>query len=284
MWAASLVVAFWALNRLAIGHIRKLSRQMRRFAVNRDLPRQSMGSNVPSELAEMEASFLAMGDSILRDEAQQEDNLRQKNILLKEVHHRVKNNLQLISSIMNMQIRQDRNEHTQRVLRRLQDRILGLATVHQNLYQHDDLARVSAGNLLKEVMNQLLNVAVAPGSGIEINRHFDDITVDADDAAPLTLLASEVVTNALKHTPVGRAGGGRIDIALNYAGEDMARLTVRNTLATEETAVGTGLGTRLIDAFARQLNGQVDIEQTSQAYSVSIQFPVPERRKQVLDY
>ena len=105
MWVASLVVAFWALNRLAITHIRKLGRQMLHFALNRTLPRKPLGEQVPVEIVAMEKSFLGMARSILQDEARLEDSLREKNMLLKEVHHRVKNNLQLISSIMNMQIR-----------------------------------------------------------------------------------------------------------------------------------------------------------------------------------
>ena len=149
MWLASLIVAFWALNRLAINHIRKLGRQMRRFALNRTLPRGTLGPSVPTELVEMESAFVGMAESILRDEATLEDSLRQKNILLKEVHHRVKNNLQLISSIMNMQIRQAKSEDARFVLRRLQDRILSLATVHKNLYQNDDLVRVNASELTR---------------------------------------------------------------------------------------------------------------------------------------
>jgi len=96
MWVASLVVAFWALNRLAITHIRKLGRQMRHFALNRTLPRKPLGENLPVEIVAMEKSFRGMAGSILQDEARQEDSLREKNILLKEVHHRVKNTADIV--------------------------------------------------------------------------------------------------------------------------------------------------------------------------------------------
>ncbi|KIN65833.1 Sensor histidine kinase [Sulfitobacter noctilucae] len=283
MWAASLIVAFWALNRLAIRHIRKLGRQMRRFALNRNLPRTTLGAGVPTELVDMEAAFIGMGESILRDEATLEDSLREKNILLKEVHHRVKNNLQLISSIMNMQIRQARTEDSRLVLRRLQERILSLATVHKNLYQNDDLVRVDAYILLHEVVNQLLSVGLAPGSRVKVTQNYAPITIDADDAAPLTLLVSEAMTNALKYVPQNE-DGAFIDIQLTSIDDENAQLVLRNTVGGMPQEEGTGLGSRLIDAFSRQLNGQVEVTQSDDVFQLTITFPVPQAAKQQLDY
>tara|TARA_R110002049_G_scaffold117332_2_gene270471 strand:- start:49296 stop:51020 length:1725 start_codon:yes stop_codon:yes gene_type:complete len=285
MWLASLIVAFWALNRLAIAHIRKLGRQMRRFALNRTLPNANLGPSVPTELVEMESAFIGMAESILRDEATLEDSLRQKNILLKEVHHRVKNNLQLISSIMNMQIRQAKSDDAKFVLRRLQDRILSLATVHKNLYQNDDLVRVDAGALLHEIVNQLLSVGLPPGSRVDVEQKYENIRLDADDAAPLTLLVSEAVTNALKYLPDAGDGKPRIEINLAYDGPDRAKLEIRNTIGEGSTAApGTGLGSRLILAFTRQLNGQVEIDPDGDTFDLVVSFPVPKRNREIYDY
>ncbi|GLT08693.1 sensor histidine kinase [Sulfitobacter porphyrae] len=283
MWAASLIVAFWALNRLAIRHIRKLGRQMRRFALSRTLPRDTLSPSIPTELAEMETAFVAMAESILRDEATLEDSLREKNILLKEVHHRVKNNLQLISSIMNMQIRQAKSEDARFVLRRLQERILSLATVHKNLYQDDNLVRVDAKVLLEEVMGQLLKVGLGPGGHVKITQDFERISIDADDAAPLTLLTSEAITNALKYLPQS-SHDARLEANLRLIGPEEARLTVTNSLGRVPSVTGTGLGSRLIDAFARQLNGQVEVEQTESTYTLNVTFHVPKTAKQIYDY
>ncbi len=285
MWVASLIVAFWALNRLAINHIRKLGRQMRRFALNRTLPRGTLGPSVPTELVEMEAAFIGMAESILRDEATLEDSLRQKNILLKEVHHRVKNNLQLISSIMNMQIRQAKSEDARFVLRRLQERILSLATVHKNLYQNDDLVRVDASELLREIVNQSLSIGLPSGGGVQVDQNYETIEIDADDAAPLTLLVSEAVTNALKYVSTVAPGTGFISLKLSYTGPEQAMLEVRNTIGNpEEVQTGTGLGSRLILAFTRQLNGQVEIETRDGVYEMRVNFPVPTDSKMVYDY
>ena len=88
----------------------------------------------------MNRDFLSMAEGILQDEAELEDALREKSLLIREVHHRVKNNLQLIASIMNMQIRRSRNSETTSVVRRLQDRVLGLARVHRQMYEAQTLA------------------------------------------------------------------------------------------------------------------------------------------------
>ena len=284
MWIASLVVAFWALNRLAIKHIRKLGRQMRHFALNRTLPRTALSGVVPTEIVDMEEAFLGMAESILRDEAKLEDNLRQKNILLKEVHHRVKNNLQLISSIMNMQIRQAKTPDAKRVLQRLQDRILSLATVHKSLYQNDNLTRVDGGVLMHEIVNQLLSVGLPSGSGIKVRQNYEAIQLDPDDAAPLTLLVSEAVTNALKYVSVDQVEKGSIEVSLKYTGPEMALLTVKNSTGHGEVEEGTGLGSRLINAFSRQLNGQFQVLEEADSYTLTVEFPVPQKSKIVYDY
>jgi two-component sensor histidine kinase len=284
MWVASLIVAFLALDRLAIKHIRKLGRQMRRFALNRTMPRVTLAPSVPTELVEMESAFLDMAESILRDEATQEDRMRQKNILLKEVHHRVKNNLQLISSIMNMQIRQANTAESKFALQRLQERLLSLATVHENLYKDDNLTRVDASTLMREIVTQLLTVGLAAGTNVEVKQHYDQISLDPDDAAPLTLLTTEAVTNALKYVAQPTSEKPFISISLIQDAPERATLRVENTVGSDPDVSSTGLGARLITAFARQLNGQVEASEVDGIYHMTFSFPVPLHEKPVKDY
>ncbi|MFK7878468.1 sensor histidine kinase [Roseobacter sp.] len=285
MWIASLVVAFWAINRLAIRYIRKLGRQMRIFAFNRSMPRSTLGSSAPREFVEIQKAFMGMADSIIRDEASLEDSLREKNILLKEVHHRVKNNLQLISSIMNMQIRRAPTDESRQVLRRLQERILSLATVHKNLYQSEGLERVDAGALVEEIVGQLLVVGLPAGSAVQVEQSYEPVQLDTDDAAPLTLLVSEAVTNAMKYigseSPTHSA---RLDISLTQPDMEKAVFSIRNTIGKAPTAEGTGLGMQLINAFARQLNAQVTSRIEGQCHTLELEFPVPHRTKVSQDY
>ncbi len=284
MWVVSLVVAFLAIHRLAISHITKLGRQMHLFARNRTIPRERFDPSVPTELAQMEQSFADMTESILRDEAALEDSLRQKNILLKEVHHRVKNNLQLISSILNMQIRQARQDDTRRALERLQHRILGLATVHESLYQEGSPMLADAGALLKRIVDQMFQAGVAPGSEVETSQSYDKMAIEPDAAAPLTLLVSEAVTNALKYSAVPAEGPQSVRLSLTRDAANMARLLVENTTAPTVKEEVSGLGLKLITAFTRQLNGQFAAEYVDGWHRVTVTFPLPETPKQVLDY
>ena len=285
MWLASLIVAFWSLNRLAVRHIRKLGRQMRHFAYNRRVPRTKLGPGVPKELVEIQQSFVRMAESIVRDEAALEDNLRDKNILLKEVHHRVKNNLQLISSIMNMQIRRAETPDARQVLQRLQDRILGLATVHKNLYQSEALDRVEANIMVEEIVGQLLRVGLPAGRAVDIKQHYDSFEMDADDAAPLTLLVSEAVTNALKYlgVPPGR-DRAYLNIAMGRVSENEVTFRLANSTSGAAGTDGTGLGTQLISAFARQLNGHVEVEFENHEHVMTLRFPLQERVKDRYDF
>ncbi|MFK7869457.1 MAG: sensor histidine kinase [Roseobacter sp.] len=284
MWLATLIVAFWTLNKLAISHIRKLGRQMRFFAFNRSMPRATMGETAPRELMEMQQAFIGMAESIIRDEAALEDTLRDKNILLKEVHHRVKNNLQLISSIMSMQIRRAQTDDARFVLKRLQERLLSLATVHKNLYQNDALDRVDAGALLEEIVGQMLVMGLPAGSGVKVEQSYDDVQMDSDDAAPLTLLASEAVTNALKY--IGSKSDEPARLIVRFQRQDGAHAVFRvaNTTGTQDGSDGTGLGSQLINAFARQLNGQVSVSYDAGMHSLELSFPITFREKGQPDF
>jgi len=279
MWAASVIVAFLAVNRLVIRHIKRLSRRMRIFARTRRIPEHRTHLEMPAELAEMEDDFLDMADAILRDEAQQENALREKTILLKEVHHRVKNNLQLISSIMNMQIRQAREPETKFVLQRLQDRIRSLATIHRNLYQTEDLGHVDAGALLVDLVEQMTDMTEVAGAPIKVNTDLEHIETVPDQAVPLSLLTAEALTNALKYaSPPAGLNQAEVWVHFRYEGGGRAMLEICNSVAPEgpsepEMRVEpAGLGSRLIQAFTTQLGGSLTQEREANVYRIHVSF------------
>ena len=298
MWGGSLLMAFVALDRMVIRHIRLLSRQMRTFARTRRLIAQPLLGKTAAELAEIESDFRDMAQSILHDEAQLEDNLREKNILLKEVHHRVKNNLQLVTSIMNMQIRKAGSEETRAVLRRLQDRILGLAAVHRELYRSEDFNRIDVAELIRGLVDQLLS-PITSGDGARLVVDVEPLQLFPDQAVPLSMLASEAMTNAMKYAGPGADGQTEIRIRLSQTDGDRACFSVESTIGADAPGApdprgggvsadarrrSGGLGSQLIRAFEGQLGGALTMGAEDGIYRVGITFPIQTFSHETLDY
>ena len=280
MWAASLGVLYFAVYHLVIRHVRTLNRQMRRFALGQrdalaDLPRSA-----PAELRELGSTFRKMTWIIARDESEREADLAEKTMLLKEVHHRVKNNLQLIASILNLQMRQLGDPAARGVLQSVQDRVLGLATIHRSLYEGTQLSALHADRVLSDILRQLLSLGVAPGSGIEVQTRLDPLRMAPDRLVPLSLLLTEAVTNALKHIGRPERGAPWLEIGLTAEG-GVARLSVINStgepLGAEKTeGASTQLGAELIEAFALQLDGTLERgpveEAQGTAFALTLRF------------
>lgn len=276
MWIISLAVAFAAVNRLVIRHIRTIQSAMRAFARRRQLPEALAETDMPAEIAEIYTTFANTAETVLRDEAEMANTMHEKTVLLKEIHHRVKNNLQLISSMMNMQIRQLKSAEGRSALRRLQDRVLGLATIHRNLYQTENLSRVQTDELLEDLVHQVSVMGMSPSQGVEISRDFASVSLYPDQAVPLALLISEALTNALKHVGRPSEGAPAIHVSLRK-GEDMElHLAVSNTtgapLEAEAPPDGSGLGSSLMRAFASQLGGDLTVQEADGLYTLRSRF------------
>ncbi|MGB3406609.1 MAG: histidine kinase dimerization/phosphoacceptor domain -containing protein [Jannaschia sp.] len=276
MVAASISVAYLAVDRLVARPVSDLRRNMRLFASRRILPSPGRRKAQSNELTELEQTFADMAMDLSNDEARMEDVLREKNVLLKEIHHRVKNNLQLISSIMNMQIRAAKQDETISVLRRLQERVLGLATVHRNLYQAENLSRTDAGSLLSDLFHQLVVVGSDAGLDLQYYPDFDGIILFPDQALPLSLLASELGTNAVKNAGPDSDGTMYVAASLKLLEPGLVRLVCENSISSNAVASDDieGLGTRLIRAFAAQLGGEVQTISDDHRHRVSITFEI----------
>jgi len=277
MLAISIGVAYLAVHRLVIRHVDKLRNKMQRFAKgDRNITSREFGQ-APTELREIDETFTDMAHQITRDEAESENALHEKNVLLKEVHHRVKNNLQLIVSIINMQMRKLLSTEATLALKRVQDRVLGLSMVHGNLYQSPSLSEIDAGKLLSDIVDQLLLVGEAPGASIELEKNVDQVALYPDQAVSFSLLAAEAITNALKY--VGSRNPDAplwIKVELQFDPEtNVVGLTISNSMG-ESVALpdeeSTGLGSQLIDAFVTQLGAEVSVIEDDQAYSLHVSF------------
>ena len=275
LWAASLIVAYFAVYRLVLRNIRELRGQMRRFAIGERSAPPPVLTDAPAEIVDMSQTFHNMARILIRDEAAMEEAVQEKTILLKEVHHRVKNNLQLIASIINMQIRMIEHDDAKRVLRSVQDRVASLATIYRNLYQAEQLDAVEADRLIHDIINQMTNASLDPGANLRIETHLEPLILMPDQAVPLSLLTTEAFTNALKYASAP-VGGGQpwVRVTLRIDGPKEVVLEVENSVGAATDAEGTGLGSQLIEAFSTQLDGEASAVSTADSYRLSLRFKV----------
>ncbi|TNC72452.1 sensor histidine kinase [Rubellimicrobium roseum] len=276
MWAGSLIVAWIAAERLVSRHIRRLGRAIGAFASGNRVVGGLDMEGAPAEIRDVGQAFLRMTETILRDEAELEDTVHQREVLLREVHHRVKNNLQLIASIMNMQSRRARSPETKALMRGLQERVMSLATVHKELYQTSGLTDVRADELLGDITRQIIGMASAPGRAFHIDHDFAPIPLTPDQAVPLSLLLTEALTNAIKYAePAPGASSPRLELRFAPLPGNRAELVIVNTASEGEAAAepeGTGLGQQLVGAFASQLGGELETRQADGRYLLRVAF------------
>jgi PAS domain S-box-containing protein len=140
-------------------------------------------------------------------EALTQASLREKEVLLKEVHHRVKNNLQVITSLLNLQADRSNDEHVQAVLRNNQARIKSMALVHEELYQSEEFALVNFSDYLRRLTSSLVQAYDKAGKAIQLHYDMDDLCLGIDAAIPCGLIVNELLTNTIHHAFKGRRGG-----------------------------------------------------------------------------
>jgi PAS domain S-box len=195
--------------------------------------------------------------------------LEEKEVLLREIHHRVKNNLQVISSLLNAQARDVEAPDVRARFKDTQDRIRSMASIHEQLYQSDDLARVEFDAYLEGLLDDLFR-SHRTGS---VNRTLeaDAQPLSIDQAIPAGLIVNELVTNALEHAfPEGESGTVAVTF---HADADTAQLTVADDGRGAEDLDGDGrLGLRLVRGLARQLRGTLSTD-LEDGVTVTITFP-----------
>jgi PAS domain S-box-containing protein len=193
-----------------------------------------------------------------------EASLAEKETLVKEVHHRVKNNLQIITSILNLQIRKIDDPGTIEVLKDSQTRVQAMALVHEHLYRGKDFSHIDLKDYIAALGRGIFQMYEAANRGIQFDLNIRDIYVDINTAIPLGLISNELITNSLKYAFKDR-NEGKLTIT---ATEDPQALTVIVT----DNGVGlpeeimlknlTSLGLRLVHTLVDQLDGTVTIDRT----------------------
>lgn len=209
------------------------------------------------------AAFVDITDRKLSEQATAAS-LREKEALLKEVHHRVKNNLQVISSLLRLELGRTTEPGVKQVLGEMQNRILSMALLHETLYRSDDLSRVDLSRYLERLVQQVFRSAAPSGGRVTLHVSLEGASVDLEQAVPCGLLVTELVSNSLKHAfPDSRAGEVRVALAYLEDGETL-RLSVSDSgigLPEDfDTRRSKSLGLVLVSDLVRQLRGSLDID------------------------
>ncbi len=197
--------------------------------------------------------------------------LREKEILLREIHHRVKNNLQIISTLLELQCDQIKDEEVMELYRESENRIQSIALIHENLYQSDDLASIQIDEYINNLLNDLMN-SYGIESSVNLNIDVDKITLGIETAIPCGLIINELVSNSLKYAfPNGTSGN--IYLSLKEKDDGTFKLLISDDGSAfpsdfEEKKNRT-LGLQLVNNLVKQLDGDLDFNKEKKEFKIN---------------
>ncbi len=191
------------------------------------------------------------------------NSLQEKEVMLKEIHHRVKNNMQIVSSLLNLQLEHLKDEEARIMFAESQNRIASMALVHEKLYQSTDLARIDFTDYLSDLTDNLVSSLGAHMRNIVFKLNATDLHLGIDTAIPCGLIINELVSNAYKHGfPQG--GPGQVGLDIARLADGRIRLEVSDTgrgIAAHINLQQTkSLGMQLVHTLVRQLRGTIEVQ------------------------
>lgn len=186
--------------------------------------------------------------------------LKEKDVLMREIHHRVKNNLQVISSLLSIQSRQVTEQVAVDALNEGRSRVQTMSLIHQDLYQHENLTGIAIRTYFEKLIQNLFDTYNISREQIRVEAHIDDLILDVDTVIPLGLVINELITNALKYAfPTGK---GRIEVILREEDDGLYLSVADNGVgiaSPQEVIDGNSYGYELIQALVDKLEGELEI-------------------------
>jgi PAS domain S-box-containing protein len=214
-------------------------------------------------------------------EARIKESLKEKEVLLREIHHRVKNNLAIIHSLLGLQSRRIADSAYSGMFEDSRNRIRSMALAHELLYQSSSLAYISVDRHLGSLVDHLVVTAGTVGTRVSVFKDLEKLSFDLDTAIPVGFLVTEIVSNSLKHAFQGRKEG-EIRISLHSVGEKEFELIVADNgigmPAHVDVSNPRSLGLDIVSTFVSQVNGTIEIR-THQGTEVRIRFKEAQNKK-----
>lgn len=277
-FAVALLAVFFAAERGVGRWIVYLQRIAAICARGRFTVRPLRVERAPPEIRELAETLDHMAATIVARDASLHDSLAQKDALMREIHHRVKNNLQVISSLLSMQERALTDKVARQAMSDTRQRISALALIYRAVYQGADIQHVDLRPFLEELTGQLLAGDMSAHGSVLTEVRADRLVIDPDKLAPLALFAVEAVTNAQKHALT--QSGGKLTVQFTVRGPEAELIITddgggRNAPPDPDDI--KGVGRTLMNAFARQLRGRCTLERNDQGgLTARLMFPTPE--------
>ena len=237
-----------------------------------------------AEQGQAVAIYGALQDITERKQAEAwlQASLREKEVLLKEIHHRVKNNLQVVSSLLALQAKSAADPQVYQMFQDSRSRIQAMSLIHERLYRAKDLASIDAREYVCDLVAHLFSIYASPTRVVRSQVRVDDLALAIDTAIPCGLLLTELVSNVLKHAyPPEWEREGKIDVELRAAEGEWLTLTVSDDgvglPADLDLKQAQSLGLQLVNLLARQIKGTVEVDRSA-GTTFRITFPPVERQ------
>jgi len=189
--------------------------------------------------------------------------LREKEVLLREIHHRVKNNMQVISSLFNLQAGHIKDEEARRILKEGQTRIRSMGLIHEKLYQSRDLSKIDFSAYIRSLLVHLFHAYRIDANQVRLETELEDVHLDINAAVPCGLLVNELISNALKHAfPEGRKGAVKIGLRRRDDGAVELRVADNGVGFPEKLDFRRteSLGLQIVNLLIGQLDGTIELE------------------------
>ena len=270
-WAVGFGVIWLGTQSMLIAPLKRVRSAARDYADGRLARRVKLSDTAAGEVRGLAQTFNRMAGELQDRDARIADNLDEKDALLREIHHRVKNNLQIIISLLNMQERKVEGEEAAGAISETRARINAIAAVHRGLYESDDLRSINVGPFMSRLLSSVGDSLNLDARDITLSHACEPCTLSADSAIPVALFIVEGVGNAVEH---GLQGGGRVDVSITCPeGRGITVEVSDNGRGVPDTSAMSGIGTRLMQGFARQLSAELSYSDNAPGLRARLHVP-----------